>query len=206
MISRGQWLAENEELRWFFQDSAADLGMRAQNLEAVYIDRLGGVMPSWRQVLAATRQKRVRRALATLTISQQAILEACYTQRIAPELSVYGAAGGAVQRSLLLSGAEIDALRDLQRGVKGERALVLRQRLNDLREQIAADTLACAIAAHRAYVDVRQQMRRLESEAAERALPAQAVELWRHVERAPSPHKLRVAKVAEMLQEMGWCC
>ena len=55
--------AEIAELRWYYQDSAVELGIRAQNLEAV-----GGeadLEPVGAQISAARRQTYIRRALQT---------------------------------------------------------------------------------------------------------------------------------------------
>jgi hypothetical protein len=68
-----------EELRWYYQESAADVGMSAAGLEpSPVVTPASAPPPTARQLRKARDQQRYRRALARLNVQHQAILEVCY--------------------------------------------------------------------------------------------------------------------------------
>lgn len=69
------------DLTWYYQDSAAELGLKSQSLGDVHSPSPEPPCPTARQLAAARRQARIRRALADLSPRLQSVLEACYEPR-----------------------------------------------------------------------------------------------------------------------------
>lgn len=93
---RGMTQRPNEDLRWYYQDSAAEVGMNAAGLEPSPITTpTSAPPPTVQQQMAARRQLRVRRALGQLSVPQQAILEICYEGTCVGRVTTCPSCGGA---------------------------------------------------------------------------------------------------------------
>jgi hypothetical protein len=90
----------NEELRWYYQDSASDVGFHGQVLGDCGAGE-EGPEPTERQIAKARDQARFKRALAELRGDEQSALEACYEHRqIDAGMAEYGIGAGAVARAV----------------------------------------------------------------------------------------------------------
>jgi hypothetical protein len=90
----------NEELRWYYQDSASEVGFHGQ---VISDSGLGAEdpEPTERQIAKARDQARYKRALAKLTPAEQSVLEACYEPRqVDADMAMYGIGAGAVARAV----------------------------------------------------------------------------------------------------------
>jgi hypothetical protein len=193
----------NEELRWYYQDSAADVGMSAAGLEPIpYMTPESAAPPSEKERRAAERQSRVRRALARLTARQQALLEACYANALDADLG-HGAGDGAVHRAL----REDPAIPELEKRIddaKAEAKQLHRERLIAHRDQVARDIMGEVKVAHRRYAEIRREHIDGERAAAQRApTPAQRVAVARHAELPPTIQQRSRSLVAAFVAEIG---
>jgi hypothetical protein len=205
----------NEDLRWYFQDSAAACGQRGQSLEPSTGGGTPNHEPSEQECSAANRMRRIELALAELQPCQVELLRDCYT---APPGTDQGhdAGDGAVLRACADS-AEICGLEARVAAAKPTQKQRLRQLLAAARTQLARDTMAKVKAAHRNYVAVRRQHRAAERQLKEEAATAEQRERAREraerlpPRRATSPEKRepptirrdRAAIVADHLRALG---
>ena len=207
VIVRGTRLVAIEELEWFYVDSAAELGLSAQNVEAVH--GCGGDMhPRKQHLTAARRQMRVRRALGALTVCQQALLEACYLTRAEPETKKrFEAAAGAVARSLLLDKSLDAMIEEIHNSKTKAHRSKLQTRRRAVEDEISFEAFRAAVRAHEAYAKTRTEQMDSDRDEFNAAVahgrPAAAVEAARAVEKIPSRVRLEAAKVAQMLIDMG---
>jgi hypothetical protein len=102
----------NEDLEWYYQYSAADVGLHSPNLGGVPVTSPEPPTPSAAQLEAARRQNKIRRALAELSPTLQSVLEACYEPRphSVQLRHEHGIAAGLVARHVKEEGLQIEVL------------------------------------------------------------------------------------------------
>lgn len=73
----------SDELWWYFQESAAELGERGQCIESQHLGA-ADLEPDKRQLASAQRQRVIRSALAELSMFDRVVLAVCYEGRDPP--------------------------------------------------------------------------------------------------------------------------
>jgi len=94
----------NDDLLWYYCDSAAELGMRASWPDGMPHGEAEQRWPTPRQCHAARRQKRIAEALRQLSPMLRGVLECCYDgQRVSPnELSRYSLTSHLIEKAIRL--------------------------------------------------------------------------------------------------------
>lgn len=91
----------NEELVWYYEHSASELGFSSSSIDGIYIQS-DPQPPSRRQLAAASRQARIKASLGELSPRLRSILESCYDQAASstPLRHEHGLAASLVARAI----------------------------------------------------------------------------------------------------------